>query len=197
MARLPRERRLGREPGGRSLRGATPAQRSRIIDQGGLLQAPSIVRYGGPVPELRRLPSLVDLKKLDTAGLGAVLDRYGITEPWAQLRAAQVGYLNRLSRYPEGSEQYNAELERLLDINSKTGALMAARRAYREYAAMSFDKDAILVRICEDDESSCETCVKLGGFEGTVEEQRAVGWAGAASCKGGERCRCEYGEVKQ
>lgn len=197
MPRLPKDRQGGRAPGGRSLRGATPAQRSRVLSEtGNQLFAPSIQRYGGPVPQLEPLPSLVDLKKLSVAELGNVLDKYGITEPWAQQRAAQVGYLSRMSKIPAGTPQFQAELERLLDFESKSGLLMAARRANHEYAKASFGPESKLIRICEDDEASCETCRKLGGTIGTVAEQEAIGWVGAASCDGGDRCRCEYAEYE-
>jgi len=137
---------------------------------------------------------LVDLRKLDIAGLGAVLDKYGITEPWPQQRAAQVGYLNRMSKYPAGTPQYEAELQRLLDFETKSALLRAARRANHEYAKASFGTEAKIIRICEDDKDSCDTCVKLGGTVGTVAEQEAIGWVGAASCDGGDYCRCEYAE---
>lgn len=197
MPRLPRDRQGGRAPGGRSLRGATPAQRSRVMDStGNTLLAPSIQRYGGQVPKLAPLPGLVELGKLNVAELGAVLDRYGITEPWEQQRAAQVGYLNRLSKYPAGTPQYRAELQRLLDFETKQGLLMAARRANHEYAKLSFGSDAKIIRICEDDDASCETCIKLGGTVGTVAEHEAIGWVGASSCDGADRCRCEYAEFE-
>jgi len=197
MPRLPRESRGGRAPGGRSLRGATPAQRSRVFnDEGNKLLAPSIQRYGGPVPQLDPFPSLVELGKLNVAQLGEILDRYGITEPWPQQRAAQVGYLSRISKIPSGTPQFEAELQRLLDFDSKQGLLMAARRANHEYAKASFGRDAKLIRICEDDDASCETCIRLGGTIGTVAEQEAIGWVGAASCDGGDRCRCEYAEYE-
>jgi len=165
-------------------------------DEGNKLLAPSIQRYGGPVPQLDPFPSLVELGKLNVAQLGEILDRYGITEPWPQQRAAQVGYLSRISKIPSGTPQFEAELQRLLDFDSKQGLLMAARRANHEYAKASFGRDAKLIRICEDDDASCETCIRLGGTIGTVAEQEAIGWVGAASCDGGDRCRCEYAEYE-
>lgn len=197
MPRLPRSDRAGRAPGGRSLRGATPAQRSSVFnDAGNKLLAPSMQRYGGPVPKLEPLPSLVELRGLSIADLGAVLDRYGITEPWPQQRVAQVGYLARVSKIPYDSPRFKAELQRLLDFQTKEGLLMAARRANHEYAKASFGRDAKLIRICEDDDASCENCIRLGGTIGTVEQQESVGWVGASSCDGGDRCRCEYAEYE-
>jgi len=48
----------------------------------------------------------------------------------------------------------------------------------REYEKISVDRAATFVRICEDDENSCDTCSDLGGYEGTYEQQMEVGWPG-------------------
>lgn len=195
MARATNSRSSGRQPVERSMRGSTPAQRSRYLDEGGKLQAPTIQRYGGPVPMRESLPSYVDLLKLSTEELGIVLDRFGITQPWAQLRAEVVGYVSRMTYYPPGSEQFNAALDAILDRESKSGALGMSRQAYREYEKISVDRAATFVRICEDDENSCDTCSDLGGYEGTYEQQMEVGWPGASSCEGGTKCRCVVVQV--
>ena len=195
MPRPPNNRTGGRDPGGRSLRGATPAQRSRYLDSGGLLQAPNLERWGTPVPTLGPMPSITEMTSMSVEQLGEVLDKFGIIEPWAQQRAAMVGYPSRVANYPPGSPQFKSELDKLLDTSTKRGALMAARRAYTEYSARSFEAGVVVVRVCEDDPASCDTCVKLGGYEGTMEQQRGVGMVGAASCQGGDNCRCYYIEV--
>jgi len=71
-----------------------------------------------PCPCGESLPSYVDLLKLSTEELGIVLDRFGITQPWAQLRAEVVGYVSRMTYYPPGSEQFNAALDAILDRES-------------------------------------------------------------------------------
>ena len=189
MARPVNSRTSGRPTGGRSLRGATPAERSRFIDENGLLRAPNITRFVQE-PFNANLPTIDQLSSLDEAALGNILTRFGIVEPWPQQRAAAVGYLQRMTDYPSGSPQFKAELQRLLDFESKDGLNRAVRRAYREYTLANTDTTGLLIRISEGDENTCDTCIRLGGEIGTIAYHRSIGLPGSSSCQGGDRCKC-------
>ena len=174
----------------RDLRGASPAARSRgMVDNA--LQSPVIARYASPEPFNARLPKTKDLVALSDTELANVLSRFGIVEPWPQMRAEMVGYLNKVSQYPSGSPQFTEELNRLLDMESKAGLLRASREAYRSFSLAYTDTSGQLLRICEDDESSCEDCIRLGGEIGTIEYHQSIGMPGTQSCQGGHFCRCQ------
>jgi hypothetical protein len=175
----------------RDLRGATPPVRSRGVADN-QLQSPVIARYASPEPYNANLPQAKDLVNLSDVELANVLTRFGVVQPWPQLRAETVGYLNRVSQIPPGTPQFTAEVERLLDIESKSGLLNIARSSYRDFSLAYTDTSGDLIRICEDDENSCVVCIDLGGKEGTIEYHKSIGMAGSQSCLGGPKCRCQY-----
>jgi hypothetical protein len=177
------------------MRGATPAQLSRVLDREeinkGVLYAPFLERDPGQLePRQRSMPTMVEMKAMTDVELSQVLGQFGITEPWAQMRSANVGYLMRMTQIPPGSQQFKAALDRLLNQGTRDGLIRASRRAYQEYMIIQTDTSGELLRIAENDENTCEVCNALAGEVGTIEYHRSIGLPGAASCDGGDRCRC-------
>lgn len=193
--------RKARQPkGSRSSRGESRAKKDlqfRTFDPiTGQLDSPTIDR-SQVVPEARRLPTIDQLVKLSDAELFKTLQLFGIEQPWEALRADTAAYIQRMTSYPPGSPQFATELRRLTGIDSDkpSRALLSTSRAvYREY------QNSILVaqnppnqeyiRVDEADDNECENCEQLAGYVGTMQQHASVGLPGAASCLGGNYCRC-------
>jgi hypothetical protein len=97
---------------------------------------------------------------------------------------------------PPGSPRVKEELDKLYDGELSNRMLTnMARRASEQYttmAALEGDPNAELVRIPEDfdDERICDRCADLAGETGTYAFHAGIGLPGAASCYGGDACRC-------
>lgn len=189
MARKKKQKSTPNRTTGRGLRGSSPAETARVIDENGLLIAPTITR-GSKEPFLSGLPTIDRLSALSVEQLGSTLSRFGIVENWESQRQEATGYLQRMTKYPSGSRQFKNELERLLDMESKSGLTRAVRRAYHEYTLANTDSTGTLIRISEGDENTCDVCNDLGGEIGTIDHHRSIGLPGAQSCDGGDNCRC-------
>jgi hypothetical protein len=185
-----------REPGIRSRRGETSAQLSKYlatdeVKNPGVLHAPTLTRTSASLePYTRTLPTMVELTNASKAELARILDEFGITKPWAQQRAANVGYLMRMTEMVPGSPAFKSALDDLVGMGTQRAALAATRRAYHEYMAIETDTGGILLRVAENDKNTCEVCNALAGEEGTIEYHRELGMPGASSCDGGDLCRC-------
>ena len=152
--------------------------------------SPTIDRQG-PVPVQYLLPSLSELSDLSPGELLAVMQRFGVAGAWSTYIADQAAYLARVASLPPA--QFDAALQDLVDTNSKRALVQMSRRLHEQYTtglAAAGDEDARFIRLDEGDSRECERCEELGGYEGTYAEQQAVGLPGAASCRGGDQCRC-------
>lgn len=70
------------------------------------------------------------------------------------------------------------------------------RRVMREFAQIEALSGANvekqeLIRISEGDDNVCDSCDAKGGEVGTMAYHASIGLPGAASCYGGDMCRCE------
>lgn len=182
---------IQRTPHLRSIRADSPAAQSRRLAEDRVLESPFITRPAGLEPFQAKLPPARELNALDDAGLARLLLRFNIIGPWEEQRIDAAAYLQRMTSYPLGSPQYQAEMDRLTDQDSRAWLLKTARRAYQDFNLAYTDTGGKLIRICEDDETSCDTCVRLGGEVGTIEQHQALGLPGAHSCEGGDYCRCQ------
>lgn len=170
----------------------TPAERSKRFE-GNRLTSPTI-EWSSP-PNQVRLPSASDLKGMPPEQLSKILKQFGISKPWPQMKMATAAYAERMMTIPPGNPgALQDEIKRLLDFESKRGALGAARRAYREYAmieAMDGDVQTDLIWISDGDDGTCERCAARGGDIGTVQYHAAQGLPGPSVCQGGDYCRCQ------
>lgn len=170
---------------------------ARTLDYRGRLDSPHIVR-GGAEPMARRLPNITKLHplQLSDAELLEVLEAYGVLNPGPIWRQQTAGWLSRLWNLAPNSPRVRAELDRLAGEIGGPGLLETARHVERQYAtqaAVGDNPEQNLIRIPEDFEASrlCDACAELAGEEGTLEYHQKIGMPGAASCYGGERCRCQ------
>jgi len=165
----------------------------RHIGPDGKIEAPNIGR-DGPVPVVEPLPDIAGMVALDNDELIATLQRYGVFPSWQELRSDLSDYTRRLQRIPAGAPDYRERVEALMDAAGRRTLLGMARRTSERYAtkeALDGDPNATLIRISEGDDHVCEQCEARAGIVGTLAEHEAMGGPGAASCLGGDYCRCQ------
>ena len=176
---------------------ATPAGRARRFSDNGTLQSPLMETVDwGTAPQVAKIPSNAEFKEMSDVDLSRWLKRWGVTDAWPAMRASAAGYLQRVSALPPGSPEFDARLDDLVSGSSRRFLLGANRRVLRDYGMLEITQGVDLatqeyIRISEGDEDVCDRCDSLGGHIGTMAEQDAAGLPGAASCYGGDYCRCE------
>ena len=180
----------------RRRRPTTPAGRARRFSDN-RLESPTLepVNWGTP-PKQVRFPSAEQLRAMDNKQLAKELERWGVVDAWPQMRASAAGYLQRMTSLQPGSDTWNAELDKLVNKDSRRFLLGANRRVMREYGVLnSLDgrdaETAEFVRVSEGDEHVCDGCDPLAGMIGTMKEHAEAGLPGPRSCLGGDNCRCE------
>lgn len=175
-----------------------------FFDSRGRFHGPAIERAADMTPVQVKLPSLPALKDY-MKGMGpaaqadallAISRRYGITKTIREMGSEVGTWLDQVHGIPPGSEQFRAEMRRILA--PKTSNVDAARkqarysmRKYQQVAAQNGDPNQSFVRIAEGDENTCEGpngCARLDGHVGTMAEHQAVGAPGMQIC--GSNCRC-------
>jgi len=134
---------------------------------------------------------------MGNADLRELLGRHGVREDWNSLTAQ--------------ASKYNEPFSRIAPVDAATmqargAALYApathdlrklARRTQERYTtveAIDGDINAILVRVCELDDVTCNGCDSLAGFEGNIAQHEEVGLPGEAECGG--NCRCQLVRVE-
>lgn len=165
----------------------------RYIDEDGKIRAPNMA-LAGPVPVVDPLPDIAGMIALSDEELIAVLQRYGVTTTWEELRANMLDTVRAAMRIPAGAPDYRERMEFLIDSGSRRTLVGMARRASEQYAtreALDGDANAQLIRISEGDDHVCGPCEERAGMIGTLAEHEAMGAPGAASCDGGDYCRCQ------
>ena len=165
----------------------------RYIDEDGKIRAPNMA-LAGPVPVVDPLPDIASMIAMPDDELIRTLQRYGVTQPWSEMRAEMLSYVQRMARIPAGAPDYRERAEMLLDMGSRRTLVGMARRASEQYAtkeALDGDAGALLIRISEGDDHVCGPCEARAGIIGTLAEHEAMGAPGAASCDGGDYCRCQ------
>jgi hypothetical protein len=113
--------------------------------------------------------------------------------------ADNMAYLSRMTRLGSDTPEFQAELERLMDQNTRRGLIGAVRRTQERYTtamAVAGNEGQLLVRISEGDTHVCENCFDLEGATGTLAEHAAIGLPGSQSCRGGDYCRCQLVPVR-
>jgi len=146
------------------------------------------------VPEQVVLPSVADFKGMSMSETHGWLQRFGAMKPSAQAITENIGYLERMSAIQPGTPEFATALKTLTDTSETRGALQAARRAYREYGmldAQAQNPKQEFVRLSETDDHTCDSCWGKAGEIGTIVYHASIGLPGAASCYGGDYCRCE------
>lgn len=163
------------------------------IDDKGRLQSPGIERPDGVVPYGVKLPSMNDMLDLSAPELIELLQRYGIVGSWAEAKARVADIVGRIHGIPPGP-LFDTQVRAIIE-NSRKGLVQTARRVTERYTtiqASTGDEKQLFVRMPEDydPERICDICYELAGTIGTLAQHEEVGLPGAASCLGGDYCRC-------
>jgi hypothetical protein len=169
----------------------------RLGNDGKILAADIVLDSFVPVPD--PLPELADMVTLDNQELLRTLHRINLIDSPSDLEADVASYLSRMSRLSVGTVEFQAELERLLNFNSRRALLGTVRRTQERYTtrmAVDGNEKQELIRISEGDESTCAVCANLEGAIGTYQEHEALGLPGAQTCIGGDYCRCQLVPVR-
>ena len=166
----------------------------RVID--GKLESPTI--SWGDAPEQFQFPSMPDLLNASDSDLLSYLQRWGMVDTMAQRKSKAAAMVADLARRPKeaGKRRFKATVQGTM----RRELLQDNRRMMREFIMLDTVngvdiKKQKFVRMGENDDSTCEGCDPLIGFEGTLAEHEAQGMPGAASCYGGDACRCTLLQV--
>lgn len=169
------------------------ARQSREERGAARLDKPTI-DWAGNVPTQFEFPELADLVSMDDAALSEILRRFGVTPSSLEMRASAAAYVSRMTGYAPNSDAWNKAVDALLDNESQRGLLSMCRSAMREFSileAANGDLTTEFCRISEGDDHVCPQCQNLAGEEGTLAYHATIGMPGAASCDGGDMCRCQ------
>lgn len=163
------------------------------IDDEGRLHSPGIERPNDLVPYGVRLPSMNEMLGLEVEELVDLLQRYGIAPSWAEAKARVADVVGRIQGTPPGP-LFDTRVRAILE-SSKAGLVQTARRVTERYTtiqAMNGDEKQLFIRMPEDYDPQriCDVCAELAGVIGTMAQQEEIGLPGAASCLGGDYCRC-------
>jgi hypothetical protein len=165
---------------------------TKYLDESGKIVAPGIVQ-GAMVPTIERLPTAQEMLSMSDADLIALLQRYNIVDDWEYIVNSASRYNERMSRLNPGDPGWEGQMRELLSTESRRGLLGLNRRAaerWQTMEALDGDPSQELIRLGEGDDDMCDRCREREGAIGTYAEHTAMGLPGAASCSGGDNCRC-------
>jgi hypothetical protein len=137
------------------------------------------------------------LAEMEPAALYRQLLEYDAIMPMEKQIADAMGYVSRMTNYPPGSEQFTAEVNRLIDRNSGDVMRQNNRRAVqRIYSFREADGDpnALMVWLLESS-APCTYCVDRAGEIDTYANWVERGLPGPEVCAGGNRCHCQLSAV--
>ena len=170
------------------------------IDEQGRVVSPTVVRDDKLLPIGRVLPTELQLRDLTSTQLHEIMALYKIDMPWLDYVEDTKKYLSRISKIPPNSDQFERELERLLDVQTKRGALGMARETNRRTgwveAAQGDPEGTLYIRITDATSSTCDACFELAGAIGPLSFHEGIGLPGPNSCLGGAYCNCQLVPVE-
>lgn len=148
------------------------------------------VVHGVP-PEQRALPSMDALAQIGLGELSTILIETGVVPSVDALAMQYFQGAQRLLPFPGNSTQMSVGLDELTTAN-KRELVGLARSMYREIIILDGAEDGVKewIRMTEGDDRVCEGCEPLGGEIGDYAYHESIGLPGAASCLGGDSCRC-------
>lgn len=172
------------------------------ITKGGIRKAKEFLQAAGDtlpitpgaVAAAGRVPSVAQLGKLTDAELLATLEEFGVLAPWNTMQSQAAAYVTRMTELQPGSVQFQAAVNNLISSESRRGLLGMTRRATQQYTTLldtQGDPSKKLIWVSENDDSTCDPCRGNAGEIHTFEEWQSIGMPGAATCEGGDYCRCD------
>lgn len=153
---------------------------------------PTLTRKSAP--EQLRLPELADMRNMSRAELMDVLSHFGVVAPWGALQTEASKYIMRMTELRPGTPEFQAELERLTEVDSDRGLLGLSRRTTQQWSswdAIDGDINKEMLWLTEMGEGVCDNCAVRGGTIQTFAQWQIDGAPGAAVCQGGDYCRCD------
>ena len=145
--------------------------------------------------KVQPLPTAEQMLGLSDGELSAILERFGITKSWAQMHNDAANYVSQMSNIsPSEKDAFDAEVARLTTQGERRGLLGLVRRTQENYTTnrmVTGDPNQEFIRILDSHDNNCDSCIELAGTVGTMAEHIAQGLPGAASCYGGDYCRCQ------
>ncbi len=169
-----------------------PVPPRQLDPTGARLIAPGL--NAGDTPTQARLPSIEQMSRLSQKELIDVLQHYGVTKPWEQMRLETSKYLERVSGIQPNSDRWKEEMNSILDHESTAGMRKLTKRVTENWSTLdSIDGNLQheMMWITVTDDSLCIECEDNGGDIQTYEDWAIQGLPGAAVCLGGDECRCE------
>ncbi len=144
------------------------------------------------------------MSQMSNADLSELLRRHGVRESWPKLTSQTTKYNERfmnlppgIAGTPEGARLMEEQAAKLYNPETKGGLKRMTRRTQERYtttAAIDGDPNAILSRVVELDDATCDGCESLAGFEGTIADHEGAGLPGEQECGG--MCRCQLIRVE-
>jgi hypothetical protein len=138
------------------------------------------------------------MSAMSNADLSELLRRHNVREDWNSLVAQQSRYTEAFHRIAPVDPAALVARGEALYAPAVADLRKIARRTQERYTtAEAVDGEwnsAVLVRIAELDDVTCDGCASNAGFEGTYAEQEAAGLPGQQECGG--NCRCQLVRVE-
>lgn len=131
---------------------------------------------------------------LSNSELLEVMESTGMIPSFETLQIQAVGYIQRMTELPAGSIQFKAAVNNLISMESRRGLLGMTRRAAQQFTTLNDiggDTKTEMIWVSEADEDSCNKCLANAAEIHTYEEWQQIGLPGAATCDGGDYCRCD------
>jgi hypothetical protein len=161
-------------------------------------ESPAILREPPPVPELAPMPSPAAMSAMSNADLSELLRRHRVRQDWNSLISETQKFNEPFMRIaPVDPVALEARAQALYQPAVHDLRKLARRTQERYTTAEAIDgawDTAVLVRVAELDDVTCDGCESNAGFEGTYQEQEAVGLPGQQECGG--NCRCQLVRVE-
>ena len=143
------------------------------------------------------MDDFIDLKALSAmtdAELLAAMEEAGMIAPWGALQMQAAESVMRMTELPPGSPAFTAAVNGIISKEARKGLVGMTRRATQQFTTlndMAGDTNKEFIWIVEGDDSTCAPCMVNAAMIKTYAEWEASGLPGAATCDGGDFCRCD------
>lgn len=134
-----------------------------------------------------------NLRGVSDTELYRELRSIGAIRPFDDHITDSVSYVTRMTDYPSGSPQFKAAVNDLIDSSSKRGVSSMNQRSVARlimFSEAEGDVDTLMMWMLDASASHCDFCPPNAGVVQSLEAWLSQGLPGAATCEGGDRCKC-------
>jgi len=138
--------------------------------------------------------NLKSIGRLTNAELLELFEETGIVSPWNTLQMQAAQYVQRMTELQPGSIQFKAAVNDMISTESRRGLLGMTRRAAQQWTTIQDtggDKNKQFIWVTEADDRTCAPCMSNAAEIRSYAEWEEIGLPGAATCDGGDYCRCD------